>query len=590
MSNAEGKAKPGSILHWSDRAIAPFFPGWAVRRAAARSRLRKAEATRKAFSAYYEAAAKTRETADWAYSSRSANQAIIPNTSALNGRARRAVESNWIAASTIGAYKRHLSGIGITAKANARNPNADPADRTLNPKDPYQIFNRRLDALWNYWSARPRLIDIEKRKGMTAIQRLMVGDMATVGQSMLLFAFDRSRVDEVALVLQLIETEQLETGRVTPRHAGAQVLGGIEIDPYGAALGYWINSKEHPLETWHTKPVYVPADRVCQFIDQARVRQVYGVTKLSPVMKKMWHLEMYDEYTMIRARVEACICAILVENKDANGPMTIGPEPTADEGTTDGRDAVVEQLEPGIIKRIQSNSGEDVKFLNPTTPGGDYDPFVTQQIGQSAAGAMMDFAVVAREYRRATYSSQREARLERYVEIGTLQLLMIEQVLQPTREEFVRVAILQGLLEPLPGYWTDPIVREQAVATEWKAPPKIGIDPAKDAVAAKLEFEMGLATLRDKLNERGLDWREVLQQIADEKQLAEDLGLEIPWLMGEAEEVVDESPEDSGDNGGGGGDEDDPNRRTRSQQARGRNGGNGHGRMPEYMAQIAARD
>ena len=412
MTTPAEKSEHG-YLHWSDRALSSLFPGWARRRAEARLRLMSSEAMYKAFSTY-DAAAKDRNTTDWAWTPKSANQEIIPDSRVMNGRARRAVDNNWAAASTIGAYKRHLTGIGITAKANASDPYRTATNKTPDPSDPWEVYKIKLDALWDYWTARPRLIDIERRKGMTAIQRLMVSDFATVGQSLLIFSMV-DRVDDVGLVLQICEPEQLATGRITPQNKAASVVGGIEVDPFGAPLGYWLNSREHPLEDYRAKAVRVDADRVCQFIDQHRVRQVYGVSKLAPVMKKLWHMEMYDEYQLIRAKVEACICAILVENKAANGPMGLGPEPTAEEGTTDSRNAKVDRLEPGMIKRIQANTGEDLKFLNPTTPGGNYDPFVTTQIAQAAAGAMMDFSVVAREYRKATYSSQREARLERYV-------------------------------------------------------------------------------------------------------------------------------------------------------------------------------
>ena len=560
-----------------------LLPGWARKRMEARIRMDGARRIQESFSTY-DAAAINRTTVDWPWKPKSANQEIIPDSKIMNGRVRRAADNNWAAASIIGAYKRHLTGRGITAKAAARDPHADPTDRVRDPNSPYEVYNRQLDALWTYWSTHPRLIDIERRKGMTGIQRLMVSDFATVGQSLLIHAMENRGPDEIGMVLQVCEPEQLATDQRTPRNKNATVVGGIEINDFGAPLGYWFYTRKHPLESYRATPVFVDADRVHQFMDQSRVRQTYGVSKLAPVITKLWHMEMYDEYQLIRAKVEACICAVLIENKAANGPMGLGQEPTAAEGTTDTRGTQVDRLEPGTIKRIQANSGEDIKFLNPSTPGNNYDPFITSQVGQAAAGAMMDFAVVAREYRKATYSSQREARLERYCEIETLQIVMIEQVLQPTMEEFVRTVILQGLLKPLPNYFTDPLVRAASVLTEWKPPPRIGIDPAKDALAAKIQFELGLATARGKLNELGADWREVFQEIADEKAWAKHLGINIGWLMGEIAKVDAANPEESDDPDNA----DEPEGR-RTEQSRGRSGGNGDG-IARWMAGIANRD
>lgn len=502
--------------NWLDRLIGAAFPGWAVRRI--RSRLRW-QAAQIALGAFSDAAAKTRETQGWAYATKSADQSIVGEAPVLNARARAAVRNNWAAASIVGGYKRHLVGIGITPKAAGRNPRTNAS---------FEDFNKSLDRLWTHWSRRPRLVDAEGKKSWHGVQRLMAGDWAAVGQSFLIPSFVE-RTDAVGLLLQVFETEQLAGDRMTPRDAANAMRGGIEINAYGAPVGYWFYTRNHPLESYGETPEFVPAERVRHFIDQERARQSYGVSKLAPSLKKLWHLEMYDEYQLVRARVEACICAILVENRAA-GPAGLGLPLGEDDTGTDANGNTEDILEPGMIKRLRAGQGEDLKFLDPTTPGGMYDPFVTQQILQAAAGAMMDFSVVAREYRKATYSAQREARLERHIEIDTGQILFIDQVCQPTWEDFVTAAILQGFVTPPAGYWRDEQIAAACMACDWQAPPKPGIDPAKDAVAAQIEFALGLATLKAKLNERGLDWREVLQQIAEEQGLIESLGL--GWLLG----------------------------------------------------------
>ncbi len=53
------------------------------------------------------------------------------------------------------------------------------------------------------------------------------------------------------------------------------------------------------------------------------------------------------------------------------------------------------------------------------------------------------------------------------------------------------------------------------------------VDPVKEAKAAHLRMQIGLSTLEDECASQGLDWEEVLEQLAREKAKITELGLTI---------------------------------------------------------------
>ena len=63
---------------------------------------------------------------------------------------------------------------------------------------------------------------------------------------------------------------------------------------------------------------------------------------------------------------------------------------------------------------------------------------------------------------------------------------------------------------------------------EWQGPARNWVEPVKQANAIKIAIAQGLTTRGTELNKLGLTFDDVLRGIADEKQLAEELGIEFP--------------------------------------------------------------
>jgi len=67
---------------------------------------------------------------------------------------------------------------------------------------------------------------------------------------------------------------------------------------------------------------------------------------------------------------------------------------------------------------------------------------------------------------------------------------------------------------------------------KWIGPGRGWIDPVKEAKAAHLRMRTGLSTLEDECASQGLDWEEVLEQLAREKAKIAELGLGVNDVNG----------------------------------------------------------
>ena len=509
---------PGDFI---DLAIAQVAPQLAVRRSAARTRL-KADRIRRGFLSTFSAAEKNRLTNDWPTSNKSADDMMLDDLATINARARLSRINDWQGKSIIGAYERNVAGIGITPRANARDPETGKA---------LEDFNADADKLFKRWYRRGKFSDIEGKKSGAEQQRLAISELVTVGESFAVMSYKR-RPETVGLTIQMIEPEQLDDTLAKNSTTGNEVRRGIEVDEYNRAIAFWICTAKHPLENYSAKSTRIPADRVLHLMQNARVRQTHGFSLLAPVLRRMRHLQMYDEYELVAKRIESCIGGTVKTNGDF-GDLSAGLTPETGDDGTDSNSNPEMILEPGMIHKLAP--GEEFDLINPQRPGSIYGPFTERQIAQNAAGADLDFATVARDYSKGNFSSQRQGILECDKVYSPLQLLLIDQWLRPIYEEFITLAVMEGRLDA-PKFYSSAEWTAEYLEADWQSPPKPWVDPAKQSVGAKIALENGLTTLQVEMNKLGLDWRDVLRQREDVASLAEELKVSLPWLLSKTTE------------------------------------------------------
>lgn len=473
---------------------------------------RKAVKARDAALSTYRAAVKDRTTRDWNARTTSADSAILPDRATLDARARQMARDDPYAKSVVRAYKRNVVGTGITPAAAARDIDGNALLR----------FNRTADALWFDWSRDPRRCDIERRRSFSGIQRWAVSEFVQTGDAIVVMSIKPDRSGRPSLVLQLVESEQLDRYKLSVKDPQSgverEVRGGVEVDEFGAAVAYWIYER-HPNDVvgfgrptpMTLESVRIPAERVCHVVDAERARQTRGVTTLASCMSKLRDLGEYDYAHLQAARAEACIGVLITAEADSHSSLGLNQptsEGAAQRSDTDGNNELA--FQPMMAARL--SPGEDVKPFTPARPGGTYQPFMETSLRAIAAASGVSYEQVARDFTGGTYSSQRQAMLEDERELAPIQELIVTQLCQPVWEAFVELQVLTGRLVA-PRFAVD---RDLWVYAEWRPPARPWIDPEKEVNAHEKALAIGLDTKRRILLERQMDWREVAEQRADE--------------------------------------------------------------------------
>ncbi len=504
-----------------DMTIAAMFPGWAVRRAAAREMLRAnigvdgTWGARDQSRGAYAGGKRSRVDKDWNPRNSSAESAIGGSLSMLLGRSRQMTRDNWLAASAQGAYRRHVVGTGITVVSTATNPDTG---------EDLERFNDEIDELYEEWSTTPEFCDIERRKTVAAIQALWMDEIFDAGQAMTIMNYEPRR-DTVGLFLQVFDPEQLDGSLA--RWGDNRVWGGVEVDTFTAAIAYHVHTGDNPMDVFKARSQRIEASRVLHMMRQSRARQILGVPWMHPVLVKARHTDQYDVYTLIRARGEAAIGGVITSNDENQGNAPFGVEgPPGDDGV-DARGTREMNFEPGMWPRLRT--GEDISFKPQETPNTMYEPFKKRQAVEAFAGMGLDYPTGARDFSKTNFSGLRQGLLENWAETDAIRVQIVLPEFVKVRRAFKQFAILEKRVAA-PRFFSDARWRRAYLSDDYQGPAKLPVDPAKAAAANKINMDLGIETFETVLNERGINWKNQVRRIKHIKEVLDEAGIEIPGI------------------------------------------------------------
>lgn len=493
-------------------------------------RLKLAKKATKAALSTYAGASRNRTNRDWKSPNVSADAAIVPDAPVLNARARQMVNDNSYAKSAVRAFKRNIVGTGINPTFAAMDANGNTLD----------VFNKMAGVEWWDWSTRPDLCDIEGVRSFVDIQRWAVTEIITVGEAFVIWRYDYARHDntgDCGLVLQCVESEQLDT--TLTQCNGNEVRGGIEANQFGKAIAYhfytrhpndlahsiggkwnsdirinedWDTREPHEKGTQHSylaQSVRVPAAHVMHVYDPDRARQSRGVSRFHSVLQRLRDLDQFEYAELLKARAQACI-GFAIESDPGqwgNDGLSITDTGEGNPRTdTDGNDEFASQ--PLMVARLAK--GEKINAFTPTSPSGQFSPFVMQNARAIAAGLGLSYEQLVRDFTNGSFSSQRQSLLEDRREFQMFISDICNKLCQPVARQFIQWAMLEGRI---------PTVKAPMSALayiKWRGQGWQWVDPEKEVNAHEKALSLGLETKEGILGEKGEDWREVAEQRTNE--------------------------------------------------------------------------
>lgn len=319
--------------------------------------------------------------------------------------------------------------------------------------------------------------------------------------------------DGVQLDLRLYECDQVSTPDLWAEAPDA--TDGVRYDAAGNPTEYHF-LKQHPGDAyWSGSPWEydrVPAARVYHLFEQLRPGQRRGIPPLAPGLPLYAVLRRYTYASLHSAEWGACIAGVMT---DESGPP----------GDADAEADDYEAMDTIPIARnslLYLGRGRKANAFDSKQPSPGYREFKGEVLTESGRSISAPRNVSTGSSAEYNYSSGRLDHLPWQGDIG---------IRRENRERCVLDRLFRGWLREaaaLPGYLPDglPPVAEWEWAWRWPGFPSI--DPVKDATAKEIRKQSGLLTDAEALAEEGRDWREHYKQLAREKALRVELGIDAP--------------------------------------------------------------
>lgn len=443
---------------------------------------------------------------DWAVSSMHPDDAVRMSADRLRAKSRDLAESNGY----IKQFLRMLETNVVGPKGATLNCQIKSAKNL-----PLTTANDTIEKAWRSWGARP--VTTDGRYGFVALQQLLVKSLARDGEVFVRFWRDFEG-NESRFALEPIDPElvDIEFNRM-PGRDGAEVRMGIEVDRFGRPLAYHVwNRLDRTLPSTQRYRMRVPADEIVHLCIPERIGQIRCVTWFRPALVPTKLLGGYVQAELVAARLGAAKVGIFT-NPEGLG----GGDPTGDNGTTSGSKAPTTMMDAGPGSALIAPPYYQFQAWDPTHPNGAFGDFVKSILREIATGLGVTYNGLANDLEGVNFSSMRSGLLGERDLWRVLQAWWSTTLLQRVYEEWLNIALVSGELAV-----GSRDFRKYRDVT-WTARGWTWVDPQKDVQAGVLGLKHGLTSRTMLLDEQGVDFETVLEQLAIENTLADEKGVEI---------------------------------------------------------------
>ena len=447
----------------------------------------------KAKSTAWDAAGSGRRLLYWQPGNDSINPLLLQHMDSLRNRSRDMVRKNPYAANIVDTLVANCIGTGIKPQSKALD-----AD-----------FRKQVQALWLTWTDEA---DSNQTTDFYGLQAAICRSMIEGGECLVRFRVRRKEDGlTVPLQLQILEAEHLDHSMDKPLTNGFSIQGGIEFNPLGQRVAYYLY-RQHPGENLGMKQsVRVPASEVLHVYRMDRPGQIRGEPWLSRVLLKLYELDQYDDAELVRKKTAAMFAGFITRLDPESNFMG--------EADHNEQGVAMAGLEPGTMQLL--DPGEDVKFSEPSDVGGNYTAFMRQQLRSIAAGMGITYEQLSGDLTEVNYSSIRAGLIEFRRRCAMLQHhIMVFQFCRPVWHRWLELALISNSI-------AEPKDNKGFRSVKWIPQGFDWVDPLKDQEAQAMSVRNGFKSRSEVVSELGYDVEEIDQEIFSDHERSKRLNLQF---------------------------------------------------------------
>lgn len=431
----------------------------------------------------------------------SATEDIDFNNYTIRQRSRMLYMGAPIATSAIKTNRTNVVGNGLKLKSTI---NRQILSMTQEQADEWQ---RKTEAEFELWASKKNSCDATGVNDFYGIQQLcliswlMSGDVFAVIKHV-----ERTPLKPYGLRLHVIEADRIRTPtdsailatNYTTGEAknGNTIYDGVEVDSNGAIAAYHIaNTYPNQFTKSLTEFTRVKAygdktelPNILHIMDTERPEQYRGVPYLAPVIEAVLQIRRYTEAEIMAALVQALLTIFIKTTTDPS-QMPFNEAVGADDIEA-SKDPNEYELGAGTINILDPN--EDISAVQPTHPHSGFDVFIRAMSEQVGAALEIPADLLLKSF-NSSYSASRAALMEAWKSFRMRRLWLTNDLCRPVYEIWLTEAVALGRIEAN-GFFTDPLIRQAYLQSEWIGPSAGQLDPTKEITAAVMAIEYGLST------------------------------------------------------------------------------------------------
>jgi lambda family phage portal protein len=454
----------------------------------------------------YAAAKVNRLTGGWLPANQDVNEVIRTSAPMLRARVRQLVRDFPYFARACNVLVDFTVGTGTNFQSRILNPTWRPGstDRKFD-----RVTSQKIEDAVAWWADEA---DASGKLHFQELERLAKRQEVEAGEYLFVKTQIRDRRRYAPFALMAYEGDWLTSSHATPVGKN-KIDQGIEYDTQTGCVAAY-----HFTDPWGGgKTQRIEAEHVLHGFDLHRPGQLRGVSPFVTAVLIAHDLNDYLDATIDTAKLAAKYLAIITTTDFEAWQRTRNVH-----GVGQDFGKKLEYLENAIIEYLRP--GEDIKFAKNDTVGemfGPYTKFVLQMV---AIATGTSYTLLSGDYSQSSYTTLRGERQDLIKMFAPHQGRHIRHFTAPVIHEAITSAVLAGRLD-LPDYFTNP-------RRYWRGlfiPPGMEpVDPLKESKANRDDMEATLRSPQEIAAKRGRDYEEILDELAEAKEMRAERGLADP--------------------------------------------------------------
>jgi lambda family phage portal protein len=519
-----------------DRVINTIAPTFGLRRL--ESKVRLEAATRYFGRGGYEGASNDRPALrEYNPMRGDADAAISGDLGNLRDRAQDMARNNGIVSGALSTHEMSVVGPGLVP-----HPRIDRELLGLTA-DQAKAWERQAERIFWAWGGTNRC-DLARRNNFAAMTSLVYRSSLESGDVIGIRRFKPLPGDVLALKIQLVEAARVCNPYYQPNTD--RLIDGVEIDEDGAPVAYHI-ADSYPLTRygslgptdWKRVAVYGADSGTVQVIHvmkQLRPGQTRGVSIFAPVIETLKQVSRLSEAELMASVINAFFTVFIKSETGDDSDMLPdqGNAATARPVTSANPTQDI-RLGNGTIAALGPH--ESIEMADPKRPNANFDPFFRSFLSQIGVAVDLPHELLIKHF-TSSYSASRAALLEAWRAFSTRRSGLVDLFCQPCYEWMLGEAVARGLIVA-PGFFDDPIVKAAWCETQWTGPTMGQLNPTDEMNALQTAIDMRIRSRQEiSVEQYGTDWNRTVEQLAEERAILTDRGLDSEDLSQRFESPV----------------------------------------------------